>query len=61
MKRYHELFQKADVAREGEVCKSHFIKGNIVPTRNFSYILVKRGKIIEIFFQRDFAFSKVAG
>ena len=37
-----QLFQRTDVAREGEVCESHFIKGNIVLTRNFLYMLVKR-------------------
>ena len=38
----YQLFQRADVAREGEVCKSHFTKGNIVLTRNFLYIYGKK-------------------
>ena len=37
-----QLFQRTDVAREGEVCDSHLIKGNIVLKRNFLYMLVKR-------------------
>ena len=45
-----QLFQRTDVAREWEVCDSHFIKGNIVLTRNFLYMLVKSRQIIEIFF-----------
>ena len=33
-----QFFQGVDVGREGEFCKSHFIKGNIALTRNFLYI-----------------------
>ena len=36
-----KLFQRTNVAREGEVCDSHLIKGNIVLTRNFLYMLLK--------------------
>ena len=41
IKRY-QLFQRTDFAREGEVYEGHFIKGNIVLTRNFLYMPVER-------------------
>ena len=42
-----KLFQRTDVAKEGEVCESHFIKGNIVLSRNFLYVRKKKVKTLK--------------
>ena len=45
-----KLFQGADVAREGKVCKNHFMKGNIMLTSKFSiYAGKKNAKSLKYF------------